>query len=71
MKKPTTFYLSEELAQRCRSAVKHFAGPPLHLTLGDLLERALETELAKLTRRNGEPIPDYPGPLRKLSARPR
>ncbi len=66
MKRPTTFYLDEDLANRARSAVKHFAGPPLFLTLGELLDRALEAELLRLAKKynGGEPIPNHPGPLR-------
>ena len=54
-----TFHLREDLAEQCRDAVVRLAGPPLHLTLATLAERALGAELERLRKghNRGRPFP--------------
>lgn len=65
-----TFHLPLELVDEARNAVSALAGPPLHLTLAELAERALRAELARLRKQfnGGEPFPKRSAPIR--SGRP-
>lgn len=65
-----TVYVSEELAERTRSAVVALSGPPLLLTLAELAEDALRTEVTRLEREHnkGQPFPVFKG--RRKPGRP-
>lgn len=65
-----TFHLSVEIVDEARDAVSALAGPPLHLTLAELVDRALRAELGRLRKQHngGEPFPKRRAPIR--SGRP-
>jgi hypothetical protein len=65
-----TIYVSEELAERTRSAVVSLAGPPLMLTLAELAENALSAEVTRLEQEynQGRPFPKFTG--RRKPGRP-
>lgn len=61
-----TFHLPVELVEATRDAVSALSGPPLHLTLASLAERALRAELHRLQKQHngGEPFPRRRAPIR-------
>jgi hypothetical protein len=65
-KQRITSYLRPAIAEELRDAVRALSGPPEHLTVAALLERAVTAELVRLRRRhnNGEPFPKTEGALR-------
>lgn len=65
-----TVYVSEELAERTRSAVVYLAGAPVMLTLAELAEHALSTEVTRLEKEHnrGKPFPKFTG--RRKPGRP-
>jgi hypothetical protein len=58
-----TFLIPEEVVKEARNAVAFLAGPPLHLTLGQLAEDALREKLADLQKEfnKGAPFPEFKG----------
>lgn len=52
-----TFHLPAELVDEARDAVIALAGPPEHLTLAALVERALRVELERLKRKHNGGAP--------------
>jgi len=58
--KRMTFHLPVELTERLRNAVYWTPG----LTLAGLAEQALEAELSKLEKKNGEPFAERPEKLK-------
>jgi hypothetical protein len=60
-------YLLPEIVERARDAVDFLSGPPERLTFTSLLERALETEINRLSKkyRGGRPFPKRQAPLRR------
>lgn len=59
----TTYLIPEEVAREARNAAAFLAGPPLHLTLGQLAEDALRAHLEQLQKEfnNGKPFPEFKG----------
>ena len=65
-KERVTSYLRPALARRLRNTVGALSGPPEHLTVAEVLARALEAELTRLERKHngGEPFATAERPLR-------
>lgn len=65
-RRKVSLYLSAELVERMRNAAVHLAGPPEYLTLTDLGERAIDSEVTRLERKHngGQPFPQRPDELR-------
>lgn len=61
-----SFYVSSALVDECRDAVAFLAGPPLHLSLSQLVEEALREKLARLKEEfsDGQPFPPHRGKVR-------
>ena len=59
---PFSSYLSEGLLARVRNTAAALAGPPLYLSLTELTETALRTEIERLEREQngGNPFPTPP-----------
>jgi hypothetical protein len=59
---PFSSYLPEGLLARVRNTAAALAGPPLYLSLADLTENALRTEVERLERElnKGNPFPTPP-----------
>lgn len=55
-----TVIIPAETAEAARRTVAFLAGHPLYLTLGQLADNALRTEISRLEREHnsGEPFPD-------------
>ena len=55
-----TVTIPAETAEAARRTVAFLAGHPLYLTLGQLADNALRTEISRLEREHnsGEPFPD-------------
>jgi hypothetical protein len=62
----STFHVSAELLSALRDATVHLSGPPLRLTLSDVVESAFRREIERLAREynNGDPFPARQGELR-------
>lgn len=62
----STYHLPEDLVEGLRDAALHLAGPPEYLTLSNLVENALRSELERLRkkRNKGKPFPTRPHELR-------
>lgn len=67
-----TVYLTPDLRTRALDTVDALSGPPERLSFTVLLERALETEIARLSKKHnhGKPFPPRGGEL-KRGARPK
>ena len=54
-----TYHLPPDVVAEARDCVLFLSGPPLHLTLSQLVETALRTEIARLKteHRGGEDFP--------------
>jgi len=61
-----TFHIPQDLLDELRDTVIHLAGPPVRLTLSDLAETALRTEIARLAKKHngGEAFPQRRAELR-------
>ena len=55
-----TLYISADLLEEARNAAVHFAGNPLRMTLAQLTDNALRTELKRLKDQvnNGADFPE-------------
>lgn len=65
-RKAVTYYVNEALAGDVRNAAIYLGGHPAYLTLSDIVEAALEAELARLEEKfnGGEAFPTVPGRLK-------
>ena len=61
-----SFYVPSALVEECRDAVAFLAGPPLHLSLSQLVEEAIREKLdrLKVEQHSGKPFPPHRGKVR-------
>jgi hypothetical protein len=61
-----TFHVNEDTLDQAKNAVVMLMGPPLFLTLSDLLDEALREKVVELqnAHNNGKPFPSRGGNLR-------
>lgn len=55
-----SFRLPKSLVERARRAARDYAGKPAYLTLGGLVQDALENELRKYERESDSDLPPPP-----------
>jgi hypothetical protein len=66
---PLTVYIAPDLLDRARDAVDFLSGPPERLTFTLLLERSMEREITRLSKKHhdGKPFPRRTQQLRRGS----
>ena len=65
-KTKASFLIHEETLEAARDAVAFLSGPPLHLTLAELADKALRAEISRLQadHNRGKPFPARRGKVK-------